>query len=72
MERGEELLAALRRLAEPYRKAVTLRFYGGLSLAEIAEATGSPLGIVKGRLFRGLGHLRLAIEAPEGWAPGPS
>jgi RNA polymerase sigma-70 factor (ECF subfamily) len=63
-ERAAELRLAVSRLAEPYRETVMLRFYGELSLAEIAAQTGRPLGTVKTHLFRGLGKLRdlAAIE----------
>jgi DNA-directed RNA polymerase specialized sigma24 family protein len=35
-----------------------LRFYGELSLDEIAEATAHPIGTVKSRLSRGVANLR--------------
>jgi len=35
-----------------------LRFIDGLSLAEIAEATGIPLGTVKSRLHHAISKLR--------------
>jgi RNA polymerase sigma-70 factor (ECF subfamily) len=48
-------------LGEPYREVVTLRFFGELSLAEIADATGRPLGTVKTHLRRGLERLRPSL-----------
>ena len=57
--------AAVERLPEPYREVVALRFFGELSLAETAEATGRPLNTVKTHLRRGLERLRplMASEA---------
>jgi RNA polymerase sigma-70 factor (ECF subfamily) len=37
---------------------VALRFYGDLSLEEIAALTTTPLGTVKSRLHRGVASLR--------------
>ena len=48
-------------LEEPYREVVALRFFGDLSLAEIADATGRPLNTVKTHLRRGLERMRDAI-----------
>jgi RNA polymerase sigma-70 factor (ECF subfamily) len=66
--RGERELAvraAVADLEEPYREVVALRFFGDLSLAEISEVSGRPLGTVKTHLHRGLGRLRdsLAMAA---------
>lgn len=40
------------------RDMIVLRFYGDLSLQEIAELTSHPLGTVKSRLHRGIAGLR--------------
>ena len=64
-ERDAELRAAVASLDEPYREVVALRFFGDRSLAEIAEASGRPVGTVKTHLHRGLHRLRLAMEAAE-------
>jgi RNA polymerase sigma-70 factor (ECF subfamily) len=50
-------------LPEPYREVVALRFFGELSLFEVAEATGRPLGTVKTHLRRGLERLRPIVGA---------
>ena len=50
-------------LDEPYREVIALRFFGELSLDEIAVQTGRPLGTVKTHLRRGLIRLRAAVEA---------
>lgn len=57
-ERGEMVRSAVAKLAEPYREVVALRFFGELSLEEIARATGRPLNTVKTHLRRGLERLR--------------
>ncbi len=64
-EREGAVRAAVAGLEEPYREVVALRFFGDLSLAEIAQASGRPLGTVKTHLHRGLGRLRdnLALGA---------
>ena len=49
---------AVAALGEPYREVVALRFFGDLSLMEVAEATGRPLNTVKTHLRRGLERLR--------------
>lgn len=49
---------AVAALDEPYREVVALRFFGDLSLMEVAEATGRPLNTVKTHLRRGLQRLR--------------
>ena len=61
-ERDAELRTAVGALDEPYREVVALRFFAERSLAEIAEATGRPLGTVKTHLHRGLARLRRALE----------
>jgi RNA polymerase sigma-70 factor, ECF subfamily len=61
-ERAEGLRDAVRRLDEPYREVIALRFFGDLSLDEIAAETGRPLGTVKTHLRRGLIRLRATVE----------
>jgi RNA polymerase sigma-70 factor (ECF subfamily) len=53
-----ELDAVLAALPEEQREVVLLRFVDGLSLGEIAEAMGIPLGTVKSRLHNALEALR--------------
>jgi len=53
----ELVSAALGRIPAEYRDTVILRFQEGLNLEEIATVTGSPLGTVKSRLYRGLNLL---------------
>ena len=61
-ERAAHIREALGRLEEPYREVVALRFFGDLSLDEIARQTGRPLGTVKTHLRRGLLRLRASLE----------
>jgi RNA polymerase sigma-70 factor, ECF subfamily len=51
-ERRERLAGKLRLLSPPHRAVLVLRDLEGLSYEEIAQVTESPLGSVKGRLFR--------------------
>ena len=62
-ERATDVRMAVARLPEPYREMVTLRFFGELTLAEIARETDRPLGTVKTQLHRGLARLRDALAA---------
>jgi RNA polymerase sigma-70 factor (ECF subfamily) len=57
-ERSADLRRAVAQLDEPYRETLALRFFAEQSLAEIADATGRPLGTVKTHLRRGLLRLR--------------
>jgi len=61
-ERAEGLRSAVSRLDEPYREVIALRFFGEMSLDEIAAQTGRPLGTVKTHLRRGLIRLRTTVE----------
>jgi RNA polymerase sigma-70 factor (ECF subfamily) len=45
---------------------VALRFFGELSLADVASATGRPLNTVKTHLRRGLERLRPLMTTVEG------
>lgn len=73
LEDRDELERGLRRLTPEQRTVVALRYYLGLTDAEVAAATGLPLGTVKSRLFRALDALRAALAAEErGAAANPS
>ena len=54
--------AALARLTEDQREAISLAFFGGLTQSQIAEKLGAPLGTVKARIRRGLLALRDALR----------
>lgn len=55
-----ELVAGL---SEPYRRVVLLRYYEGLSAAQIARALGRPAGTVRWQLKEGLDRLRGGLDA---------
>jgi RNA polymerase sigma-70 factor (sigma-E family) len=55
---GDHIIDVVRRLPLRKRAVVVLRFYAGLSDAEIAEAIGIPVGTVKSTLHRTLLELR--------------
>lgn len=65
-ERAADVRAAVSRLDEPYRETVALRFFGDMTLDEIATQTGRPLGTVKTHLHRGLLRLRASVEGGAG------
>ncbi|HEX9413162.1 MAG TPA: sigma-70 family RNA polymerase sigma factor [Ktedonobacterales bacterium] len=70
--RGEEreaLVTALNLLSVDFRATLWLRFYGGLSLAEIAATLDVPLGTVKWRISTGLRRLRSVLAASADRAP---
>lgn len=60
-----ELVAALSKLPEEQRVTVVLRFYGDLTLPQIAELMTVPVGTVKSRLHTALGRLRSELSATE-------
>ncbi len=53
---------AIATLPAAQRDVVVLRFYGDLSLEEIARLTSHPIGTVKSRLSRGMARLRDRLE----------
>jgi RNA polymerase sigma-70 factor (ECF subfamily) len=65
-ERAASIRSAVANLEEPYREVVALRFFSELSLAEIAEEAGRPLGTVKTHLHRGLQRLRRSLDSQGG------
>lgn len=54
---------AVARLTEPFRQTVVLRFYEGLSSAEIARRLGQPEGTVRWRLKEALDRVRADLDA---------
>lgn len=66
--------AAVMELAEPYRTAVLLRFYHGLSAAEVAQQTGTTAANVRQRTSRGLETMRarLGEELGSAWRRAPA
>jgi RNA polymerase sigma-70 factor, ECF subfamily len=62
-EQQRAVRLAVAGLGEPYRQVVALRFFGELSLEEIASVTRRPLNTVKTHLRRGLERLRPLLGA---------
>lgn len=60
-----QVSAALARLSPPHREVIRLAHYGGLTMREISERTGVPLGTVKSRTSYALRHLRLILDEME-------
>ena len=54
--------AALERLTPEHRQVIRLAHFQGLTLREISERTGVPLGTIKSRTSYALRGLRLALE----------
>ncbi|MGC4109528.1 MAG: sigma-70 family RNA polymerase sigma factor [Nocardioides sp.] len=61
-----DLWDAVRALPPRQRAVVVLRYYEGLSEAEIAETLGCRPGTVKSQASAALGHLRARISITEG------
>jgi RNA polymerase sigma-70 factor (ECF subfamily) len=57
-----QMSAALEKLTPEHRQVIRLAHYQGLTLREISELTGLPLGTVKSRTSYALRALRLALE----------
>jgi len=56
-EQNQQISAGMQNIAIEYRETLVLRFQEGMSLGEIADVTGAPLGTVKSRIYRGLSAL---------------
>jgi RNA polymerase sigma-70 factor (ECF subfamily) len=60
-----QVAAALARLSSEHREVIRLAHFGGLSLREISERQGIPLGTVKSRTSYALRSLRLILDEME-------
>jgi RNA polymerase sigma-70 factor (ECF subfamily) len=58
----DTVAAAMAALPDPQREAIQLAYFEGLTQAEIAERTGTPLGTVKSRVRLGLRGMRRMLE----------
>jgi RNA polymerase sigma-70 factor (ECF subfamily) len=63
IEHRDQLERAFRRLTLEQRSALVFHHYLGLSLAEVAERVGIPVGTAKSRLHNATAALRASIEA---------
>ena len=61
-ELQQELARRVDSLQKPYRGVLIRRYYEGLSVKEIARATGASPATVRSQLARGLEHLRLQYD----------
>jgi len=59
------LRQAIRNLPEEERIVISLRFFGTLTVEEVVDRSGIPLGTVKKRLKDGLARLRAALSPQE-------
>lgn len=57
-----QVQSALSQLSGEHRQVITLIYFDGHSLREVAEQIGIPLGTVKSRCFYALESLRLTLE----------
>jgi RNA polymerase sigma-70 factor (ECF subfamily) len=64
-ERRAALRSAVAALPDPYREVVALRYFGELSLEEVAATTGRNVNTVKTQLRRGLDRLALDVGSEE-------
>jgi len=60
-----DLRTAVRELTEEQQQVVLLRFVEGLSLAEVAEATGKSQGAIKAMQHRAVVRLRKLLDGEE-------
>jgi len=61
-EDKERLLAAVLELRESERQVVTLRYFGGYSVKEIADIAGRSVGTVTKQLSRAHRRLRVLLK----------
>jgi RNA polymerase sigma-70 factor (ECF subfamily) len=62
-ERRAALRSAVAALPDPYREVVALRYFGELSLEEVAATTGRNLNTVKTQIRRGLERLAVDVRS---------
>ncbi|MFT4541373.1 MAG: RNA polymerase sigma-70 factor (ECF subfamily) [Planctomycetota bacterium] len=62
----QRLASALDELEDPYRATLVMRYFDGLSSAEIARRSDIPAATVRTRLKRGLDQMRVQMDDKEG------
>lgn len=62
LEEDQALQKALHALSDKLRAVIVLRYYGGLSYAEISDSLDIPIGTVKSRLDLAIKNLRRELE----------
>ena len=67
-EEHREVLAAVKLLPDRQREVLVLRYWSGLSEAEIAAALGVSAGTVKSTASRALDALERTLRDKEGWS----
>jgi RNA polymerase sigma factor (sigma-70 family) len=65
LELQQRVVAAVLALDEPYRKALLLYYYDGLSAAAIGRQLGVPAGTVRSHISRALVRLRARLDDEE-------
>ena len=68
----EELRTVIGALPDEQRLVIIMRYFGDMSLQDIAWAMRCPLGTVKSRLFNGLRRIQQALAGTENNEGGPS
>jgi RNA polymerase sigma factor (sigma-70 family) len=63
---AQRLQAALARLPEEQRNALTLAYYGNKTHVEIAQELGAPLGTIKSRISMAMRKLQTELASAEG------
>lgn len=65
-DRAETLRVAVSGLEDPYREVVSLRYFAGFTVREIAAVTGRSEAVIMSHLHRGLIRLTSKLERPRG------
>jgi RNA polymerase sigma-70 factor (ECF subfamily) len=63
LEDRDQLERGFQRLSPEHRAILVLRHFQGLSLPEVADALGIPVGTAKSRLHYATDAMRAALEA---------
>ena len=64
-EQSARIYHCLDALEEPTQSSIRNAFFEGRTYAELAEASGEPLGTMKSRIRRGLAKLKACLEADD-------